>query len=431
MRKLILLLFFLCVMNLPADDKPVIILKFDDMVARDFRGGKLNHNWQTVVDLLHANGIRKFSIGIINDSLEQEEPAFCQWVKDEQAKGEIEFWCHGYKGARQKMANGELEPGELEGDYASQKTVLEKAQKLAEKRFGFRYRSFGPHWSNTSLDTARALQETGFTSWMYADPAMGEVFKGFIYPRYLGLEHQTFLPNFNEFKKRYAQLKNNKDVLVLQGHPKAWFYNNKKDEPADARYQQFKQIIEFLAAEGCTFETPSGYLEYMKKNPPRHTPQKADISLFKEDFSKFAPGDKLPGDWKGRGKISFRKDGDKTVLSIDGNGGLNWSVPLQPGQSVLEFSGRLRVKDVVKGKAGWQDARVAMNFLDANGKNMNVWPPVLNASGTADWKSSTFTFEAPEGARTLQISPANFGSGGVVDFADISVRCIGVLPVKH
>lgn len=429
MRKLLLLLALLLALPLmAAEDKPVIILKFDDMVTRDFRGGKLHSNWQTVLDLLRANGIRKCSIGIINDSLEQDDPAFCQWVKDQQAKGEIEFWCHGYKGARQKMANGELEPGEFEGDYASQKAALEKAQALAEKRFGFRYRSFGPHWSGTTADTARALQETGFTSWMYADPKDGEIFKGHIYPRHLGLEHQTFLPNAEEFKKRFARLKGNKDVLVLQGHPKAWFYNNKKDEPADARYQQFKLIIEFLAAEGCVFETPSGYLEYMKKNPPRHTPKKVNVPLFKQDFSKFAPGDAVPAEWKGHGKISFRKDGDKTVLSLDGNGGVAWSVPLQPGQSVLEFSGRLRVKDVVKGKAGWQDARVAMNFLDANGKRMNVWPPVLNAAGTADWKTATFTFEAPEGARTLQITPAHFGTSGVADFADVSVRCIGVLP---
>jgi len=52
-------------------------------------------------------------------------------------------------------------------------------------------------------------------------------------------------------------------------------------------------------------------------------------------------------------------------------------VPIQESFWKLRVSCRVRVTDVVLGKEGWHNARLAMQFQDAAGKMVGAWPNVL------------------------------------------------------
>lgn len=225
----------------------VIILKLDDLTYKPN-----NEGWQRCLDFLGRNKI-KCSAGIIGFSLEKDRPEYFNWIKEQQAKGMIEFWCHGYKNR-----NGNDKHGEFEGSYEEQKATLEKCQKLAKEKLGFPLKSFGPHWSGTNANTVRAISEVPeITTWMYGDPKTAKAGGKYIYPRYLALEHKTFLPDVEKFKTSYKELVKTHKCFVLQGHPLAW--------GKDDRWKNFVAIIEFLKSQHCEFMTPTEYYEQRVK----------------------------------------------------------------------------------------------------------------------------------------------------------------------
>jgi len=223
--------------------RTVIILKLDDLTSRPHNDG-----WQRCLDFLSQRQI-KCSAGIIGYSLEGEHPDYFSWIKEQQQSGRIEFWCHGFM---KRSASDKA--GEFEGTYEMQKAALEKCQRLAQEKLGFTFKAFGPHWSNTNAGTVRALREIPeFTTWMYGNPKDKDASGKYIYPRYLALEHTTFVPDVERFKEKFEKLVPGHDVLVLQGHPMAW--------GKDRRWENFVAIIDFLQSRNCEFMTVSEYYE--------------------------------------------------------------------------------------------------------------------------------------------------------------------------
>ena len=82
---------------------------------------------------------------------------------------------------------------------------------------------------------------------------------------------------------------------------------------------------------------------------------------------------------------------------------------------------KMRTINVNIGDAGWKDGRLAMCFKDAEGKRVGEWPNVFHAAGTTDWKICEREYKVPEGAVVLEITPANFGVSGRVEFQDIKI----------
>ena len=220
----------------------VVVLKLDDVVANPAEDGPpVPPRWQRVTDFLKESDL-KASYGIIGFSLEEDNARYFEWIKSQHAGGMIEFWNHGYRNRK-----GSDPLGEFEGPYEEQKISLEKTQRLAKERLGIELKVFGPHWSGTNADTARALDEIpAITMWFYG-PADS---KKFIFPRFLTLENPTHVPDFAKFKAAYERVGHDKPCLALQGHPNSW------DE---GRWDNFVQIIRFLQSQGCVFMTPTEY----------------------------------------------------------------------------------------------------------------------------------------------------------------------------
>jgi peptidoglycan/xylan/chitin deacetylase (PgdA/CDA1 family) len=224
----------------------IILLKLDDVVPRRVGSSPISPRWQKTADYLKAEKI-KGSFGIITESLEQDNPAYFQWIKDLQAAGLIEFWLHGY---HLKKAD---EPGEFEhGTAAEQTAILQKAAALAEAKLGFPLVAFGPHWSGTTEATDEALQAVpSIQTWLYG-PKQPKHFKRLSIERVLALENPTFVPDPAKFKAFYEKNAATREVLVLQGHPDQW---------DDTRWAGFVEIIAFLKSKGVIFMTPSEYLK--------------------------------------------------------------------------------------------------------------------------------------------------------------------------
>ncbi|HEX2949949.1 MAG TPA: hypothetical protein VHV83_10355 [Armatimonadota bacterium] len=99
---------------------------------------------------------------------------------------------------------------------------------------------------------------------------------------------------------------------------------------------------------------------------------------------------------------------------------------LQPSWGLIRLTTRVRYQDIVKGTEGWQTGRIAMDFLDAQGKRTGEWPNVLNWTGTfTTWKPESRDYVIPEGATSLVLSFAIFNcQSGQLDFDDVTLTVI-------
>jgi peptidoglycan/xylan/chitin deacetylase (PgdA/CDA1 family) len=176
--------------------------------------------------------------------LEQDNQAYFDWIKNLNKKGLIEFWNHGY---RNRKATDKT--GEFEGSFEEQKAALQRTQKLAKEKLGIELKAFGPHWSGTNEDTARALESIPeIKMWFYGPTDSTK----FVFEKVLTLENPVFVPDLDKFKAIYEKVARDKKCLALQGHPNGW---------DDKRWEGFVKIIDYLKSKGCVFMTPSEYLE--------------------------------------------------------------------------------------------------------------------------------------------------------------------------
>jgi peptidoglycan/xylan/chitin deacetylase (PgdA/CDA1 family) len=231
--------------DVAADPTPqIIVLKLDDITTAGATGDlPISPRWQRVTDFLEESNL-KGSYGIIGFSLEEDNPAYFKWIKDLHEAGFIEFWNHGYRNRKSTDKTGEFEE-----PYKVQKEALQRTQKLAREKLGIEFKAFGPHWSGTTNDTAKALEQVpGIVMWFYGNPRIS---KKFVFKRVLTLENPTHIPDFDKFKQRYEQVGRSEKCLALQGHPRSW---------DDERWENFVRIIEYLKSQGCVFMTPSQYL---------------------------------------------------------------------------------------------------------------------------------------------------------------------------
>ncbi len=86
----------------------------------------------------------------------------------------------------------------------------------------------------------------------------------------------------------------------------------------------------------------------------------------------------------------------------------------------LEMKCRLRVSNLRKGKQSWFDARIMLDFKDADGKKL-PGPPAPNLGRNSDgWVERSLSFLVPKGARTLDFMPSLFQvESGTFDLDDV------------
>jgi peptidoglycan/xylan/chitin deacetylase (PgdA/CDA1 family) len=231
----------------------VIIFKFDDVIAGwENKGDVVPPRWQRMTDFIEGNRL-KASAGVICESLDGENPAYFEWLKEHQRKGAVEFWHHGYRMRKPEDKTGEFD----QGTWKEHLAILERGEKLAKEKLGFEFAAFGPHWSATTRATDRALEAVPqIKVWLYG-PKKPQYFTRLSLPRVMALEDPIFVPDFEKFQSTYNRRAAGLDLLVLQGHPDQW--------KIEEKWQGFEKIVEFLKSRGCVFMTPSEHLARVSK----------------------------------------------------------------------------------------------------------------------------------------------------------------------
>ena len=106
-------------------------------------------------------------------------------------------------------------------------------------------------------------------------------------------------------------------------------------------------------------------------------------------------------------------------------------VPIPVDTPALEITWRWRLTGLKPGKQPWFDARLMVEFADADRKKMGGSPPAPYArNSTKGWTEKTTRFLVPEGATTLKLMPALFQvQAGTMDIDDLVVRPTDPAPI--
>ncbi len=232
-----------------------IMLKLDDLRSN-------SPGWMRTVEFLKEKNV-KSSIGIICNSLEGDHPAYFEWVKSVQATGLVEFWNHGYD--HREWTEGTTKMQEFKGPtYEVQKEHLSKAQQLAKEKLGITFHTFGAPFNATDDTTVKVMSEDPDVKvFLYGKlKDMSELPHVMILDRtQMNIEKPLFVPNAWQVEHDYKILSKTRDNFVIQGHANQW---------DDARFEEFKKLVEYLLSQGVIFTTPYEY--YLLKHPEAKSP---------------------------------------------------------------------------------------------------------------------------------------------------------------
>ena len=88
--------------------------------------------------------------------------------------------------------------------------------------------------------------------------------------------------------------------------------------------------------------------------------------------------------------------------------------------------------DLKKGKQVWFDARIMMDFKDADGKKLKGAPAPNTGKSTDGWVERSVSFLVPPGARTLDFMPALFQvESGTFDLDDVVLKPTEAAPLEE
>lgn len=255
----------------PPGKGPAILIKIDDFTVGKSR--QVSPQWQRVADFLRERKI-KANIGVIANSLEGDNPAYFQWIKDQHASGLVEFWLHAYEHKSWKAPDGVEYNEFVHHTYEEELRTFARCQQLAREKLGFTFQTFGPPGTGVngpSMDDEswKALAATPDLRYIYYSGPMderGQRLEAETKLRLLtrvwkvNIEWPLFKPNSQQFEAGLAQYASGRDYFFIQGHPQHW---------SDEGFEEFKRIVECALAHGCTFVTAG---EYAAAHPALNTP---------------------------------------------------------------------------------------------------------------------------------------------------------------
>lgn len=248
LRNILTLVMSTLVLFAPARANDLLaVLKLDDLNAAD-DDDKVPDRWARLIQYVESERI-KTSIGIINNSLEGDKPAYLAEIKRLRNTGLFEFWHHGYDHRRwdedgKTVCEFKGTPLEHQRDH------FQRAADLAKKKLGITYQTFGAPFNATDGNTVAVLSEQpAIRVWLQGDAKQTAGKFVIRMDDTLNIEHPVHHPDFTTFVKDYeAQRDKAPRCYVLQGHPNSW------DEAA---FAEFVRIIVFLQQQKRRFVLPA------------------------------------------------------------------------------------------------------------------------------------------------------------------------------
>ena len=166
------------------------------------------------------------------------------------------------------------------------------------------------------------------------------------------------------------------------------------------------------------------------------TPEKPIVS--NGDFQLDENTDGAPDGWgAAKGSLSYEKEGENTFARLTSQkpgqtAMLYRLIPVPENTKALELTWKQRISDLKPGKQAWFDARIMMEWKDADGKKVKGSPSApYSRKNTEGWVEKTKSFLVPEGAKTLEFMPALFQvQAGVFDLDDIALKPTDPAPLE-
>ncbi|MBW3637417.1 MAG: hypothetical protein KY445_13295, partial [Armatimonadetes bacterium] len=132
------------------------------------------------------------------------------------------------------------------------------------------------------------------------------------------------------------------------------------------------------------------------------------------DFQTDENKDGTPEGWGApKGPLSYEMEGENRFARLTsekpGQMALLYRlISIPEGQKALELSWKQRISNLKPGKNSWFDARIMMEWKDAEGKKMKGAPSAPYTRKDSDWVEKTITYLVHEGARTLEFMPSKY-----------------------
>lgn len=103
-------------------------------------------------------------------------------------------------------------------------------------------------------------------------------------------------------------------------------------------------------------------------------------------------------------------------------------IRIPDGTDAIEFSWKQRVSGLKRGEKSWFDARIMMEFLDANRQKISKGPTPYKNRDTDGWEDKSVKFNVPEGAAFIKFMPCLFNvTAGTFDLDDVVFTAIPTL----
>lgn len=107
-------------------------------------------------------------------------------------------------------------------------------------------------------------------------------------------------------------------------------------------------------------------------------------------------------------------------------------IAIPPGTHALEISWKHRITGLKTGAQSWFDARILMEFMDANRNKVSPGPKVPNfRKDIPEWTESSVHFLVPEGAAILKFMPSLFQvAAGTWDLDNMTIKSVDPEPIR-
>ncbi|MEZ0215903.1 MAG: glycoside hydrolase family 5 protein [Rariglobus sp.] len=107
-------------------------------------------------------------------------------------------------------------------------------------------------------------------------------------------------------------------------------------------------------------------------------------------------------------------------------------IRIPEGVEAVELTWRQRVTGLKRGKESWFDARIMMEWMDADRAKVTPAPAAaVTGKDTGGWVDRSVKFLVPEGARMLKFMPALFNvQAGTFDLDNVTLVAVDAAPIK-
>ena len=166
----------------------------------------------------------------------------------------------------------------------------------------------------------------------------------------------------------------------------------------------------------------------------------ADQVLTKNaDFETDQDGDNWPDGWPQvkPGGSWVKEDGNHFLRLSSPSPGetvmLYQEIPIPIGAEAIELVWKQRISGLQLGQQSWFDARIMMEFLNANRAKITPSPRAPSSrQDTNGWVSKSSAFLVPAGATTLKFMPCLLQvTAGTFDLDDVVLRVVDATPIRH